>query len=324
MNRLTSPYMERPSGDSNDGSSHNSEPVILAPVDVDPRSWFSNERTCIEWLHSAGILSAFAAGLVASNDTTTRTAGIGMLIPAIAIVLHAARMQHIRARQLDTRTVDAHFDRVGPTLLTFLLSILLLYNVGGAISRHMYGERSYFQSIGLENVPATSLPPWYGLASSAIAVGGAVLVTLPARMACAPKEIGLARPFLDKEQRTASTGPLRPKLLYANERTFIHWSHLSTLIASAALSITSSSHALGTSGPVGALVAGTILTIAALALLAYAHRTYFWRANAIIHRGDQRCDDPLGPPLLALTLCVVIGGGLLTLCLPNNAEMGGD
>ena len=96
-------------------SKSSKEPVVLAPVDVDPRSYFSNERTCIEWLHSAGILGAFAAGLVNQGQPTPRIAGIFLLIPAVVVLIHAARMQQKRTRQLDARSVDSHFDRIGPS-----------------------------------------------------------------------------------------------------------------------------------------------------------------------------------------------------------------
>ena len=75
--------------------------VILTPVDVDPRSWFSNERTCIEWLHSAGILGAFASGLIASGDSAMRFAGMSLLIPALTVVVHAKRQHSERSKQLE-------------------------------------------------------------------------------------------------------------------------------------------------------------------------------------------------------------------------------
>lgn len=295
--------------------------VVLAPVDVDPRSWFSNERTCIEWLHSAGILAAFASGLIASGESPMRLAGIGLMVPALLVVLHAARMHHVRATQLDNRAVSEHFDRVGPPMLTLVLSFTLLANLLRAVARHMFAERTYIGDAAVGGVPSI-----FWSAGGALVVLGALVVTLPGLMARSREaevaRASLAQPFLDGERRAASRGPLRPKLLYANERTFVHWSHICTLVASTAMTITASpklsSRALGDEADGGStgIVVGGLLTITALALLAYAHRTYFWRASAIQYQSDRRCDDPTGPPALAAALLFAIIAAALALALP--------
>ena len=100
--------------------------------------------------------------------------------------------------------------------------------------------------------------------------------------------------------------------------TFIHWSHVCSLVSSTAAAITSSPAALGAVDPITAMLAGACLTSLALCLLGYAHHVYFWRARSIISRGDKRVDDPLGPPMLAATLLVAILGGLIVLLLPSH------
>ena len=302
-------------------SKSSKEPVVLAPVDVDPRSYFSNERTCIEWLHSAGILGAFAAGLVNTGQLTPRIAGIFLLIPAVVVLIHAARMQQKRTRQLDERAVDSHFDRIGPSMLTFLLSLSLLYNLIMSISRYMFTELIYKPSNEF-STPATSTgtSPAFWICSALLAVGAAAGITLPAHMGASRGQVAvttaLGQPFLESEARAVNFGPLRPKLLYANERTFIHWSHVCSLVSSTAVTITSNPIAMQNASPLTTLIAGGSLTCIALALLSYAHATYFWRANAIVNRGDKRVDDPVGPPLLAGALLIALAGGFIALIAP--------
>jgi len=198
-------------------------PVFLTPVDVDPRSWFSNERTCIEWLHSAGILGAFAAGLVTTNEQPARIAGIGLMIPAVFVVIHAARMQAKRSKQLDARAIDSHFDRVGPTLLTFLLSLSLLANLTLSIDRTFFSGRAYEpNSPGAGRISPLQ---YFYTTAAVLALGIATAVTLPAHLGGAEgaslTSSTLGQPFLELEPRAVNHGPLRPKLLYANERACI-------------------------------------------------------------------------------------------------------
>lgn len=209
-------------------------PVFLTPVDVDPRSWFSNERTCIEWLHSAGILGAFAAGLVTTNEQPARIAGIGLMIPAVFVVIHAARMQAKRSKQLDARAIDSHFDRVGPTLLTFLLSLSLLANLTLSIDRTFFSGRAYEpNSPGAGRISPLQ---YFYTTAGVLALGIATAVTLPAHLGGAEgaslTSSTLGQPFLELEPRAVNHGPVRPKLLYANERACIPWSDVSSEQAS--------------------------------------------------------------------------------------------
>ena len=120
--------------------------------------------------------------------------------------------------------------------------------------------------------------------------------------------------------RTVGRGVMRPKLLYANERTFIHWSHICSLVASTAMAVTSSPKArlLTGSNAVNWLWAGGLLSAVAISLLGYAHHIYFWRARAILQSSEKRCDDPLGPLMLSCTLLVAITAGALAILLPEN------
>jgi uncharacterized membrane protein YidH (DUF202 family) len=313
---------------SRESSDARMERVVLSPVDVDPRSWFSNERTCIEWLHSAAILGASATALVSTGEPAARLAGVMLVVPALAVALHAARMHRVRAAQLDARTVSAHFDRVGPTLYAFPLAVAVMFNLLAAVAKWAWADVHY-----RPGAMAPIRPPaeyWTGGAALILALAVALLCPSSAwffALAGAPDTAGgLAQPFLDGAARaSASVGPLRPKLLYANERTFIHWSHTCTLLSSTAMAITSSkglasfgaadgaADGAQPAGSLATLLAGVTLSCLALALLGYAHRTYFWRARAITAHSEARVDDPNGPPMLACVLLLAIGAGMAAL-----------
>ena len=95
-------------------------------------------------------------------------------------------------------------------------------------------------------------------------------------------------------------GPLMPKLLFANERTFLHWMHACVMIASIAMAII----ATATRAQPVMLWFGAVLSLCAVVLIAYAYRTFSWRASELAARRGERIDDPLGPMLLSGALLV--------------------
>ena len=145
----------------------------------------------------------------------------------------------VKSKQLDARAIDSHFDRVGPTLLTFLLSLSLLANLTLSIDRTFFSGRAYEpNSPGAGRISPLQ---YFYTTAGVLALGIATAVTLPAHLGGAEgaslTSSTLGQPFLELEPRAVNHGPVRPKLLYANERACIPWSHacsrslLSALIA---------------------------------------------------------------------------------------------
>ena len=109
-----------------------------------------------------------------------------------------------------------------------------------------------------------------------------------------------AQPLVGDESLPSLMGPLMPKLLFANERTFLHWMHSCIMIAFIAMAII----ATATRAQPLMLWFGAGLSIVAVALIAYAYRTFSWRAAELTARRGERVDDPLGPMLLSGALLV--------------------
>jgi uncharacterized membrane protein YidH (DUF202 family) len=193
-----------------------------------------------------------------------------------------------------------------------------------AIAHFVWGEKVFNPNDPNGNA-LNSIPAQFWVIGSLLVILIAAALLFPAAE-CLHPLVGhtsnnpmLSQPFLDSEPRSASAGPMRPKLLYANERTFIHWSHTCTLLASSAMAIVSNPKVgarLGGSALAG-MVGGVILSLIAVALLAYAHRTYFWRARAILSHSNARCDDARGPVILASALLLAIVASLAALLLPQ-------
>ena len=92
---------------------------------------------------------------------------------------------------------------------------------------------------------------------------------------------------------------VEPKLLFANERTFIKWLHMAVTISSVAIGILAF-----TSRENDAQVYALLLMPVALLFVIYAINTFLWRVEKIRTRNPLRWDDPMGPVIL--TLCLVV------------------
>ena len=99
---------------------------------------------------------------------------------------------------------------------------------------------------------------------------------------------------------------IEPKTSFANERTFLRWTHMSIILGGV------SSAMLGQAGPddVDAHVIGLATLPLAIAMAAYACYLYLWRARQIQKKEARlatKFDDRIGPVCLACILvCLYI------------------
>ena len=99
----------------------------------------------------------------------------------------------------------------------------------------------------------------------------------------------------------AAKAPLEPKLIFASERTFLHWTHVCVTMAASGMVITSSS-----GGSTVQLVIGGVLSVYAVCLIWYAFFKHAWRMDRITARDCEQYDDPVGPLVLAISVLVVL------------------
>ena len=94
---------------------------------------------------------------------------------------------------------------------------------------------------------------------------------------------------------------VEPKLHFANERTFIKWLHMATVLSSISIGVMAFTDATSE-----AQQSAVVLLPVALAFIAYALVTFLWRSNQIKTRSDLRWDDPLGPVVLTCMLILAL------------------
>jgi len=101
------------------------------PVRVQPKTFFSNERTLLQWVNAIVFLATIALTLIGLGDSKARVAGFLLLPVSLLFGIYALGIYHIRLQSIQsTRNTKAYEDKFGPY---FLLIVLLLALVAAAI-----------------------------------------------------------------------------------------------------------------------------------------------------------------------------------------------
>merc|ERR1712014_387148 len=102
------------------------KPVRSAIVAVQPKTLYSNERTFLEWMHFATLISALGIGALHAASTKTEVAlGRFLIFAAIFLVVWCLHTFNWRAEALDNKEIREYADPVGPIVLMSALIIAL-------------------------------------------------------------------------------------------------------------------------------------------------------------------------------------------------------
>ncbi|KAL7445152.1 hypothetical protein ACHAXH_007820 [Discostella pseudostelligera] len=101
-----------------------------APVKIDPKVFFANERTFLAWMHVSVILAGASVAIVSFTDShhslTSQLYGIILLPVSIAFILYAMTQYSRRASMIRRKAPGPYVDIVGPTVLTVILMISIV------------------------------------------------------------------------------------------------------------------------------------------------------------------------------------------------------
>ncbi|KAI8990160.1 VTC domain-containing protein [Pilobolus umbonatus] len=117
--------LDMPSGKTPNDSNGN---IPLKKVKVEPKVFFSNERTFISWLQFCALLLTVALNLLNFGDQVSRIAGAIFLVIAAGIAIYALYQFEKRAWMINHRIVGRYDDIWGPAVLCFLLVAALAVN----------------------------------------------------------------------------------------------------------------------------------------------------------------------------------------------------
>ena len=107
---------------------------IVFPVRVEPRAYFANERTLLNWFDLAATLTIVGAALQSGrNSFAVQSVGLALSCPAAAFVLYALRMYALRFNSLEYKRSQNFEDQGGTLLLALLLTVMIVTQSSVAI-----------------------------------------------------------------------------------------------------------------------------------------------------------------------------------------------
>jgi uncharacterized membrane protein YidH (DUF202 family) len=111
--------------------------IRKAPIKIEPKVFFANERTFLAWMHLSVILAGASIAILAfaedsnTNGTTTMNPysqlyGIVLLPVAISFIVYSMYQYSNRAYMIRHRLPGPYEDTVGPTVLGVMLMISIV------------------------------------------------------------------------------------------------------------------------------------------------------------------------------------------------------
>eukprot|EP00584_Thalassiosira_punctigera_P025825 CAMPEP_0172576356 /NCGR_PEP_ID=MMETSP1067-20121228/137679_1 /TAXON_ID=265564 ORGANISM="Thalassiosira punctigera, Strain Tpunct2005C2" /NCGR_SAMPLE_ID=MMETSP1067 /ASSEMBLY_ACC=CAM_ASM_000444 /LENGTH=310 /DNA_ID=CAMNT_0013369023 /DNA_START=1229 /DNA_END=2163 /DNA_ORIENTATION=- len=108
-----------------------------APVKIDPKVFFANERTFLAWMHVSVILAGASVAIVAFSDAAPsrhrshatvadQLYGVILLPVSIAFILYAMMQYSRRASMIRRKAPGPYVDVAGPTVLTVILMLSIV------------------------------------------------------------------------------------------------------------------------------------------------------------------------------------------------------
>lgn len=100
-----------------------------APVKIEPKVFFANERTFLAWMHLSVILAGASIAILAFADAQnpySQLYGVILLPVAIAFIVYSMYQYARRASMIRHRHPGPYEDTTGPTVLGIMLMLSIL------------------------------------------------------------------------------------------------------------------------------------------------------------------------------------------------------
>lgn len=97
-----------------------------APIKIEPKVFFANERTFLAWMHLSVVLAGASIAILAfaeSQNPVSQLYGIVLLPVAIAFIVYSMYQYTRRAKMIRTRHPGPYEDTVGPVVLGVMLMV---------------------------------------------------------------------------------------------------------------------------------------------------------------------------------------------------------
>lgn len=139
---------------------------VYQPLKIEPKTFFANERTFISWMHQAVFIMTLAFALYSIGDSGRKAAlllfGIALLFLVYALVIF-----QLRAKRIRQKSGAPYDDRIGPSVLVFVLLSAMIGNVIMTETDHRNSswDRVPTSGIGLDLLVGSPTKPFGVLGS---------------------------------------------------------------------------------------------------------------------------------------------------------------
>lgn len=105
-----------------------SESTKQKRLKIEPKTFFANERTFLQWFSAATLISSVGLALMGLNNSSVITIGYLFLPVAMIILVYAFGVFYSRVKKLENRQPSHKYsDVMGPAFITFILVTVLLF-----------------------------------------------------------------------------------------------------------------------------------------------------------------------------------------------------
>jgi len=108
-------------------------PTLTASVRVEPKTFFANERTLLQWMNTAVLLATISITLLNFGTWESRVAGFILSPVAVFFLVYSFWVYLVRSKSLEKKEAINYNDRLGPGLLVVCLvgaiSAIILLNI---------------------------------------------------------------------------------------------------------------------------------------------------------------------------------------------------
>ncbi|KAJ3285092.1 hypothetical protein HDU79_007608 [Rhizoclosmatium sp. JEL0117] len=101
---------------------------VMAPLRIEPKVYFANERTFLSWLHFCIVLGGLALGLLNFGDRVGQISGLVFTLVAMVFMVYSVSMFQKRADMIRRRDPGPYDDTSAPVVLCVVLFVAIGLN----------------------------------------------------------------------------------------------------------------------------------------------------------------------------------------------------
>ena len=102
----------------------------VVPIKVEPKVYFANERTFLDWMHMSVLLATISTAIIAFAEANeySQVYGLVLMPTSIGFSLYALYVYMKRANMIRNKHPGPYEEKTGPIVLATILAITIVAN----------------------------------------------------------------------------------------------------------------------------------------------------------------------------------------------------